>query len=50
VAINGQPLADSQDLTVYLESETTVGDTVELTVVRGGQEQVVQVVLGEQQQ
>jgi S1-C subfamily serine protease len=49
VAIDGQPLADSQDLTVYLESETTVGDTVELTVVRGGQEQVVQVVLGEQQ-
>jgi S1-C subfamily serine protease len=50
VAINGQPLADSQDLTVYLESETTVGDTVELTVVRGGQEQAVEVVLGEQQQ
>ncbi len=50
VAINGQPLADSQELTVYLESETTVGDTVELTVVRGGQEQVVQVVLAEQQQ
>jgi S1-C subfamily serine protease len=50
VAINGQPLADSQDLTVYLESETTVGDTVEVTMVRGGQQQVVQVVLGEQQQ
>lgn len=49
VAIDGQPLADSQDLTVYLESETTVGDTVELTVVRDGEEQVVQVVLGEQQ-
>ncbi len=49
VAIDGQPLADSQDLTVYLESETIVGDPVELTVVRGGQEQVVQVVLGEQQ-
>lgn len=48
VAINGQALASSQDLTVYLETETTVGDTVELSIVRNGEEQVVQVVLGEQ--
>ena len=49
VAINGQALASSQDLTVYLETETTVGDTVELSIVRNGEQQVVQVVLGEQQ-
>jgi S1-C subfamily serine protease len=49
VAIDGQQVADSQDLTVYLETETTVGDTVELTIVRDGVQQVVQVVLGEQQ-
>ena len=47
-AIDGQALASSQDLTVYLETETTVGDSVELTIVRNGEEQVVQVVLGEQ--
>jgi len=46
-AINGQALASSQDLTVYLESETTVGDTVQVTIVRDGQEQVVPVVLAE---
>ena len=48
VAIDGQALASSQDLTVYLETETTVGKAVELGIVRNGEEQVVQVVLGEQ--
>jgi S1-C subfamily serine protease len=48
VSIDGQKLRDSQDLTVYLETETTVGDTVELGLVRDGQQQVIQVVLGEQ--
>jgi len=46
-AIEGQPLADSQDLTVYMETETTVGDTVQLTIVRDGQEQLLPVVLAE---
>ena len=49
VAINDQKVTDSQDLTVYLETETTVGDTVELTIVRNGEQQVVPVVLGERQ-
>jgi len=48
VAIDGQALASSQDLTVYLETETTVGKSVELSIVRNGEDQVVQVVLGEQ--
>jgi S1-C subfamily serine protease len=48
-AINGQALANTQDLTVYLETETTVGKSVEVTIVRNGEQQVVQVVLGEQQ-
>jgi S1-C subfamily serine protease len=47
-AMDGQALASSQDLTVYMETETTVGKTVELTIVRNGEQQVVQVVLGEQ--
>jgi S1-C subfamily serine protease len=48
-AIDGHALANTQDLTVYLETETTVGKSVEVTIVRNGVEQVVPVVLGEQQ-
>jgi S1-C subfamily serine protease len=46
-AIDGQALASSQDLTVYLETETAVGETVQVTIVRDGQEQVLPVVLAE---
>jgi S1-C subfamily serine protease len=49
-AIDGHPITSTQDLTVYLETETTVGTSVEVTIVRNGQQQTVQVVLGEQQQ
>jgi len=40
-------VADYQDLTVYLETETRVGDTVEVTYIRNGDEQTVQVTLEE---
>ncbi|GAB4433944.1 MAG: trypsin-like peptidase domain-containing protein [Chloroflexi bacterium OHK40] len=46
-AINGQPIATRQDLIVYLETRTRVGETVQVTIVRDGQEQVVPVTLGE---
>jgi S1-C subfamily serine protease len=46
-AIDGQPVASGQDLTIYLDAETRVGDTVELTVVREGSEIQVAVTLGE---
>jgi S1-C subfamily serine protease len=51
-AINGEPIADYQDLTVYLETHTRVGDTVSVTIIRNGgtgdaQEQTVQVTLAE---
>jgi S1-C subfamily serine protease len=46
-AINGTPVADFQELTVYLESETQVGDTVEVTLIRDGQEMAVSVTLAE---
>jgi S1-C subfamily serine protease len=51
-AINGESTADYQDLTVYLETQTRVGDTVSVTVIRnegagGVQEQTVQVTLAE---
>jgi S1-C subfamily serine protease len=50
MAIDGHPITSTQDLTVYLETETIVGNSVEVTIVRNGQQQTVQVVLGEQQQ
>jgi len=49
-AINGQPVATSQELTVYLESETQVGDAVEVTLMRGRQEMTVSVTLAERPQ
>jgi S1-C subfamily serine protease len=35
-AIDGEPIADYQDLTVYLETQTRVGDTVSVTIIRDG--------------
>ena len=46
-AVDGNPLASSQDLTLYLESQTRVGDTVQLSVVRDGREMEVPLVLAE---
>jgi len=46
-AINGEPIANFEELTVYLESETQVGDTVEVTLIRDGQEMKVSVTLAE---
>jgi S1-C subfamily serine protease len=47
-AINGKPVGDFQELTVYLETQTKVGDSVQATIVRDGQEQTLAVTLGEQ--
>jgi S1-C subfamily serine protease len=47
VAINEEPIANFQDLTVYLEAETQVGDKVEVTLIRDGQEMTVSVTLAE---
>jgi S1-C subfamily serine protease len=46
-AVNGEAINDYQDLTVYLETETRVGDTVEVTFIRDGGEQSVQATLRE---
>jgi S1-C subfamily serine protease len=48
VAINGHETADLQTLTVYLEMETTIGDTVELTVIRGNDKLTLPVKVAEQ--
>jgi S1-C subfamily serine protease len=47
-AINGKPVGDFQEMTVYLETQTKVGDSVQVTVIRDGQEQTLAVTLGEQ--
>jgi len=47
VSIDGQPLESSQDLTMYLDTQTEVGQQVSVTVVRDGEEQVFTVILGE---
>jgi len=50
-AIDGEPITDIQELNVYLETETQVGDVVEVTIIRDGNEQIVrQVTLTERQQ
>jgi S1-C subfamily serine protease len=46
-AIDGLPTHDQQALALYLEGETTIGATVELTIIRRGEVQTVPVVLGE---
>jgi S1-C subfamily serine protease len=50
VALNDQPVASLQELTVYLESETQVGDTVQVTVVRDGEETTMPLTLAERPQ
>jgi S1-C subfamily serine protease len=45
--VNGKAVDDYQDLTVYLETETGVGETIEVTLLRDGDEQTVQVMLEE---
>jgi 2-alkenal reductase len=46
VAVDGEPVLSSDDLIGYLVFETEVGQTVELTVLRDGEEVSVPLVLG----
>ena len=46
-AINDEPIPDFKGLTVYLETETQVGDTVHVTLIRNGQEMTVPITLAE---
>jgi len=49
-AVNGHPVPTLQELNVYLDSQTRVGDSVEVTIYRGGQEMRVTVTLEERPQ
>jgi len=48
VGIDGTQIRSMEDLVKYLETRTAVGQTVELTIIRDGREEVVRVTLGEQ--
>jgi len=45
-AINGEQMQRSRDLIAYLETETRVGDTVQVTIIRDGEEMTIPVTLG----
>jgi len=45
VAIDGVPIDDFEALTVYLETKTLVGQTVDVTIIRDGAEQTLPLVL-----
>jgi serine protease Do len=45
VAVDGQPVKKFDDLITYLARSTEVGQTIELTVLRGGQEETISLTL-----
>jgi S1-C subfamily serine protease len=45
VAVDSEPVQEFEDLVTYLARSTSVGDTVTLTVLRGGEKELVQVTL-----
>jgi 2-alkenal reductase len=46
IAVNGEPVRTSDDLIAYLVFESQVGQTVQLTVLRGSDEITVPLTLG----
>jgi S1-C subfamily serine protease len=46
-AINGEAMTSSKEFVAYLETQTEVGDKVEVTIIRGGEEQTVRATLVE---
>ncbi len=47
VAVGDQPVTGTLDLTIYLEQETRVGDVLAVTVLRDGEEVILEITLGE---
>ena len=48
VAIDGEPVETFRDFTVYLQTRTRVGETVDMTVITDGTEREIAVTLGQQ--
>jgi len=49
-AIDGQPVNEMDELISYLGAKTSVGQTVELTILRDGSEKTLEVILGSRPQ
>lgn len=47
VAVDREPIRSRDELTIYLENRTRVGDSVDLTVIRDGETMTITVVLDE---
>jgi S1-C subfamily serine protease len=47
IAINGTDIRGAQELTIYLETQTTVGQAIQVTVMRDGREMTIEVQLAE---
>lgn len=47
VALNGTPVTSFSDFSIFLELNTRVGETVSITIIRDGVEQVITAVLAE---
>jgi S1-C subfamily serine protease len=47
-ALDGEPIVTSRDLLRFLDTQTAIGQTIQVTVWRDGQELVLPVTLGEQ--
>ena len=45
IAVGGEAVDSFEELTVYLETQTSVGDTVPLTIIRDGVEQTIPITL-----
>ena len=46
-SVDGQPITSGQDLTMYMDTKTAVGQTIQITLIRGGTELTVAVTLTE---
>ena len=46
IAADGRPMREMEDLVIHLIEKTRPGDTISLTVLRGGEQQQIDVVLG----
>jgi S1-C subfamily serine protease len=47
-ALDGEPIATSRDLLRFLDTQTMIGQTIQVTVWRDGQELVLPVTLSEE--
>jgi serine protease Do len=49
-AINGQPINNGQDLSLFLETKAKIGDKVQVTLYRDGKQMTVSATLAERVQ